>query len=79
MSIEGVPPLAEIDIDTRISYIWEALFIYLNDETLGLTEMGNLMRCAYGQGYSDALKEPRGKFMIDNGYRVPSPFDESKE
>lgn len=28
-------------------------------------------RLAYAQGYTDALTEPRGKLMRDNGYTVP--------
>ena len=35
-----------------------------------------LLRAAYGKGYVDAHKEPRGKLMRDNGYRIPEQ-DES--
>ncbi len=36
--------------------------------------LGWFLRAAYGQGYTDALRETRrGQLCLDLGYRVPDP------
>jgi hypothetical protein len=66
-----------IDIDTRLLWLW----IKLGEmgETFTLEEIAPFIRGAYGQGWTDALREPRGKLAADNGYRVPRSLDESAE
>jgi hypothetical protein len=72
-----IKSLVELDIDERITYLWEAVDIAVKKGNLtDLDIIGGLLRAAYGQGYVDALKEPRGKLQRDNGFQVP-PVDES--
>lgn len=79
--MDGLPPeqqaRLEIDIDSRILYLWQSIDLAVENGNLGELEIiGGLLRAAYGQGYVDALKEPRGKLQRDNGYTIPNPIDE---
>lgn len=70
--------LLELDIDSRIAFIWEAVDVAAKKGNLNdLDVIAGLIRAAYGQGYTDALREPRGKLQLDNGYPVPKTIDES--
>ena len=58
-------------IDLRLADLWAEIFDRGNgpiDHEL----LGWLLRAAYGQGYTDALRESRrGQLCLDLGYRVP--------
>lgn len=65
------------DIDLRLMWLWQTISATLeSDEVVTLAEIASWVRVAYGQGYVDALSEPRGKLCIDHGYRIPTPVDE---
>ena len=59
------------DVDLRLQEVYaECVFEAITGEWS--TELvTTLLRAAYGKGYVDAHKEPRGKLMRDNGYRIP--------
>jgi len=70
----------ELDIDERIAYIWQQIDIAAKNGVLAdLDFIGSIVRAAYGQGYSDALKEPHGKLHRDNGFAVPERLDEKSQ
>lgn len=75
----------ELDIDSRIAYLWEALDSHLRSNRISLNEdqmefFGSMLRAAYGQGYTDALSEPYGTLQRDNGYSPPvRRFDKKGE
>lgn len=64
-----------IDIDTRMFSIWPVLAETFDNEELEI--IAPFLRWAYGQGWTDALKEERGKLARDNDYAVPPPLDDS--
>jgi hypothetical protein len=65
-----VPDLLELDIDTRLAEVW---FQVWAQGEWSFTELGPLLRFAYGRGYSDALSEPeRGQLCRDHGFVVPA-------
>jgi hypothetical protein len=61
----------ETDIDLRLTPIWMELIESEQKQEITIEIIAALLRAAYGQGYTDALKEPHGKLMKDHGYRVP--------
>jgi hypothetical protein len=62
--------LLELDLDTRLHNLWAELADF--DERLSHEQVATFIRCAYGEGYRDALTEDvPGSLYRDNGYRVP--------
>jgi hypothetical protein len=58
-------------IDVRLAELWAELF-ELRPEHLDVELLGWFLRAAYGQGYTDALRETqRGQLCLDLGYAVP--------
>jgi hypothetical protein len=58
-------------IDVRLAELWAELF-ELRPEHLDMELLGWFLRAAYGQGYTDALRETqRGQLCLDLGYAVP--------
>jgi hypothetical protein len=58
-------------IDLRLADLWAEIFD-LGDQPIDHELLGWLLRAAYGQGYTDALRETRrGQLCLDLGYRVP--------
>jgi len=58
-------------IDLRLADLWTELF-ELEPEKLDTELLGWFLRAAYGQGYTDALRETRrGQLCLDLGYAVP--------
>lgn len=58
-------------IDVRLTELWAELF-ELRPEHLDMELLGWFLRAAYGQGYTDALRETqRGQLCLDLGYAVP--------
>jgi len=58
-------------IDVRLAELWAELF-ELRAEHLDMELLGWFLRAAYGQGYTDALRETqRGQLCLDLGYAVP--------
>ena len=58
-------------IDVRLAELWAELF-ELRPEHLDVELLGWFPRAAYGQGYTDALRETqRGQLCLDLGYAVP--------
>jgi len=58
-------------IDLRLADIWADVF-EARLEGVDLELLGWLLRAAYGQGYTDALRETRrGQLCLDLGYSVP--------
>jgi hypothetical protein len=58
-------------IDLRITDLWAELF-ELEPGKIDLELLGWFLRAAYGQGYTDALRETqRGQLCLDLGYAVP--------
>jgi len=58
-------------IDLRLADIWADVF-EARLEGIDLELLGWLLRAAYGQGYTDALRETRrGQLCLDLGYAVP--------
>lgn len=69
--------LMELDIDERITYIWAEIDKAAKEGRLNdITFIASLVRTAYGQGYTDALSEPRGRLHRDNGFIPPPPLDQ---
>lgn len=63
--------LLELDIDTRMAYLWEEAFAV---EKWDIALVGAYMRAAYGKGYCDAIAESteeHGRLAIDHGYSLP--------
>ena len=57
-------------IDVRLAELWAELFD-LRPEHLDMELLGWFLRAAYGQGYTDALRETqRGQLCLDLGYAV---------
>jgi len=58
-------------IDVRLAELWAELF-ELRPEHLDMELLGWFLRAAYGQGYTDALRETqRGQLCLYLGYAVP--------
>jgi hypothetical protein len=58
-------------IDVRLAELWAELF-ELRPEHLDMELLAWFLRAAYGQGYTDALRETqRGQLCLDLGYAVP--------
>jgi hypothetical protein len=58
-------------IDLRLTDLWGELF-ELEPEKLDTELLGWFLRAAYGQGYTDALRETQlGQLCLDLGYSVP--------
>jgi hypothetical protein len=58
-------------IDLRLTDLWAELF-ELEPGKIDLELLGWFLRAAYGQGYTDALRETqRGQLCLDLGYAVP--------
>ena len=58
-------------IDVRLAELWAELFELQSDQ-LDMELLGWFLRAAYGQGYTDALRETqRGQLCLDLGYAVP--------
>ena len=58
-------------IDLRLADLWAEIFD-LGNQPIDHELLGWLLRAAYGQGYTDALRETqRGQLCLDLGYRVP--------
>ena len=58
-------------IDLRLAVLWADIFD-LGNQPIVQVLLGWLLRAAYGQGYTDALRETRrGQLCLDLGYRVP--------
>lgn len=59
-------------IDVRLADLWAEVF-EIEPGKLDAELLGWLLRAAYGQGYTDALREStRGQLCLDLGYSVPS-------
>jgi hypothetical protein len=70
MAPERIEPLA-MAIDLRLTDLWAELF-ELEPGKIDLELLGWFLRAAYGQGYTDALRETqRGQLCLDLGYAVP--------
>ena len=60
-------------IDLRLADLWAEIFV-VEPSRLDPELLGWFLRAAYGQGYTDALRETRrGQLCLDLGYRVPDP------
>ena len=58
-------------IDLRLADLWAELF-EIDPDRLDADLLGWFLRAAYGQGYTDALRETnRGQLCLDLGYAVP--------
>ncbi len=58
-------------IDVRLADLWAEVF-EIEPGKLDAELLGWLLRAAYGQGYTDALREStRGQLCLDLGYSVP--------
>ena len=58
-------------IDLRLADLWAEIF-EVEPNRLDPELLGWFLRAAYGQGYTDALRETRrGQLCLDLGYRVP--------
>jgi hypothetical protein len=58
-------------IDLRLTDLWAEVF-ELDPSKIDLELLGWFLRAAYGQGYTDALRETqRGQLCLDLGYAVP--------
>ena len=58
-------------IDLRLADLWAEVFD-LPPDTIDTELLGWFLRAAYGQGYTDALREARrGQLCLDLGYAVP--------
>jgi hypothetical protein len=58
-------------IDLRLADLWAEVFEACPDG-IDAELMGWFLRAAYGQGYTDALREStRGQLCLDLGYTVP--------
>jgi hypothetical protein len=60
-------------IDLRLADLWAEVF-EVEHGKLDVELLGWFLRAAYGQGYTDALRESRrGQLCLDLGYTVPDP------
>ena len=60
-----------LQIDLRLADLWSEVF-EIDLSRLDSDLLGWLLRAAYGQGYTDALRETtRGQLCLDLGYTVP--------
>jgi hypothetical protein len=60
-------------IDLRLTDLWVELF-EVEPGRLDADLLAWFLRAAYGQGYTDALRETRrGQLCLDLGYAVPDP------
>lgn len=58
-------------IDLRLADLWAEIFD-LGDQPIDHELLGWLLRAAYGQGYTDALRETRrGQLCLDLGIACP--------
>jgi hypothetical protein len=58
-------------IDLRLADLWAEVF-EIDPATIDHELLGWFLRAAYGQGYTDALRETRrGQLCLDLGYAVP--------
>ena len=58
-------------IDLRLADLWAELF-EIDPAKLDAELLAWFLRLAYGQGYTDALREARrGQLCLDLGYRIP--------
>ncbi|MGZ4430367.1 MAG: hypothetical protein ACXVYV_01850 [Gaiellales bacterium] len=58
-------------IDLRMADLWSEVF-GVEPGKLDTELLGWFLRAAYGQGYTDALRESkRGQLCLDLGYAVP--------
>ena len=65
-------------IDVRLADLWAEVF-EIEPGKLDAELLGWLLRAAYGQGYTDALREStRGQLCLDLGYSVPSSTAERR-
>jgi hypothetical protein len=63
-------------IDLRLADLWAEIF-GVDPARIDQELLGWFLRAAYGQGYTDALREARrGQLCLDLGYRVPDPAAE---
>jgi len=64
-------------IDLRLTDLWAEVF-ELDPSKIDMELLGWFLRAAYGQGYTDALRETqRGQLCLDLGYSVPDATAES--
>ncbi|MDX6532503.1 MAG: hypothetical protein QOJ13_880 [Gaiellales bacterium] len=69
--ITGRKDALAMAIDLRLTDLWAELF-ELEPGKLDTELLGWFLRAAYGQGYTDALRETqRGQLCLDLGYSVP--------
>jgi hypothetical protein len=69
--MDGRRDTLAMTIDLRLADMWAEIFD-LGDQPIDHELLGWLLRAAYGQGYTDALREARrGQLCLDLGYRVP--------
>jgi hypothetical protein len=60
-----------VAIDLRLVDLWAEVF-GVDADRVDAELLGWLLRAAYGQGYTDALRETnRGQLCLDLGYAVP--------
>jgi hypothetical protein len=60
-------------IDLRLVDLWAEVF-EVEPAKLDTELLAWFLRAAYGQGYTDALRESRrGQLCLDLGYAVPDP------
>jgi hypothetical protein len=60
-------------IDLRLADLWAEVF-EVEQGKLDVELLAWFLRAAYGQGYTDALRESRrGQLCLDLGYTVPDP------
>lgn len=58
-------------IDLRLTDLWAEVF-EVAPENIDAELLGWFLRAAYGQGYTDALRETqRGQLCLDLGFAVP--------
>ncbi len=58
-------------IDLRLADLWAEVF-EVETASIDTELLGWFLRAAYGQGYTDALREStRGQLCLDLGYTVP--------
>ncbi len=60
-------------IDLRLADLWAEVF-GIDADKIDPELLGWFLRAAYGQGYTDALRETqRGQLCLDLGFAVPDP------
>lgn len=58
-------------IDLRLADLWAEVF-EVKPDTIDPELLGWFLRAAYGQGYTDALRESRrGELCLELGYVIP--------